>query len=279
MKKIGIVVDNTCNFSRDHVEKLGVGFIPLYVVKNDDYTKADEVDVFKFYDTIDDEPYIPKTSQPSAIDFEVVYKKMLEEYDEIISIHISEKLSGTCNSARLAASNLSPDSIHVVDTKVTSSALGFLLLELLEKIKNNTDIKVLLNYAENFYKSINIYMTVGDLNYLHKGGRLGKAQAIMGSLLKVNPILSLKEGEIIPIKKVRGKQKLIEEIVSLGLETEGSIKHMAILHTNNKELAKDLKREFEKRNVDTSNAYIDYMDIIIGTHLGPDSAGIIVFSE
>jgi DegV family protein with EDD domain len=277
MKKICIVTDNTCNLKDEELKRLEVRDVSLYVVRNDKYEKAKELNLEKFYEFIKTTPYIPQTSQPSVNDFEVVYREVLENYDEIISIHISEKLSGTCNSARLAATIVDPEKIHVVDTKLTSMGLGFMIRDLKDMInKGETDSKVLIDYSYSYYNKVNVFMTVGNLNYLHKGGRIGKAQAFMGGLLKVKPILYLKEGEIGPEKKVRGAQKLISELADVSLNYNGDLSHLAILHTGNFEIANEVVKEFENRGIDKSLIEIDYMDAVIGTHLGPDSVGVIL---
>ncbi len=122
--------------------------------------------------------YIPATSQPSTQDFENVYKEMLKKYDELISVHIPAKLSGTYNAALLAAKSVNEERIHVVEGYETTWGLGFLVLELKKLIDSgNYELDELINFTEHFHEKVNVYFTVGDLNYLYKGGRIGKASA------------------------------------------------------------------------------------------------------
>lgn len=282
MPKIGIVTDNTSDVDPKKLEEMGIGCVSLYVRLNEKFVKTLDLDVDEFYENLNKIDYIPSTSQPSVEDFEAVYKNMLEKYDELISVHISSKLSGTYNSALAAAKNIDEKRIHIVESYEATWGLGFLVLELKKLIDSgNYTIDELKSFVEHFHEKINVFFTVGDLNYLYKGGRIGRASAFLGSMLNIKPLLQLNEGEIIPVKRVRGYTKIIKEIATSAMEDRGNgeLKNIAVLHTGNLKVGGDLLEEVVKLGVPREKVIFEPMDIIIGMHLGPSSGGIITTWE
>ncbi|GAB6188730.1 DegV family protein [Marinitoga arctica] len=276
--KIGIVTDNTCNLSIDFLEKNDIGFTSLYILRNGKHIKAIDLCPTTFYEELKEGSYVPLTSQPSVKDFEIVYRDMLKKYDYLITLTISEKLSGTLNSARLAASMVDDKRIFTIDTKLTSFGLGFLILELKEKIKSeNYTLEQLLEYSKNFYTTIKTIFSVTNIDYLYKGGRIGKAKALMGGLLNMKPILSLNEGEIIPVKNVRGINKMVKEVAKLGIERIDSLrlKKIAVIHTGNLKYGGLIIEELRNKGFNDENIIYALLDPVIGTHLGPDAVGVI----
>jgi DegV family protein with EDD domain len=274
--KIGLVTDNTCNLPLEFLEKNDIGVASLYILRDGNHIKAVDLCPTTFYEELKVGSYIPLTSQPSVKDFEEVYREMLKKYDYLITVTISEKLNGTLNSARLASTMVDEKRIFVVDSKLTSFGLGFLLLELKERIEsNNYSLEQLIEYAKNFYNTVKIIFTVTNLDYLYKGGRIGKAKALMGGLLNMKPLLSLVDGEIIPVKSVRGYNKMIKELVNLSLERIDTLKlkRTAIIHTGNLKYGTMIIDELNNRGIKEDTYAL--LDPVIGTHLGPDAIGVI----
>lgn len=280
MKKIGIVVDNTSNLPNKLIQALDIGYVSLYVIRNNKYVRASDVCQTKFYDEIKKSTYIPHTSQPSVADFEVVYRNMINKYDEVISLHISSKLSGTYNSAVLAANLVDNRKIHVIDSQTTSWGLGYLAIDIRNIIdKNQYSTKQIIEYAENFYKKTKVFFSVGDINYLYKGGRIGKAKALMGTLLNLKPLITLENGELSAVRNLRGNKNLFNEMIERSFDFSGKLKKISLIHTGNLKLAGDLKDMLISRKINEDIINISYLDIIIGTHLGPNSVGIITQFE
>lgn len=282
MPKIGIVTDNTCDIDPKKLEEMGIGYVSLYVNWKGGFVRAVDIDVDDFYEELKTVDYIPATSQPTPQDFEDVYKKMLKDYDELISVHISEKLSGTYNSARIAAKNIDEKRIHIVESYQATWGLGHLVFALKNLIDSgHYNIEELSEYVEHFHEKVNVYFTVGSLNYLAKGGRIGKATAFLGSMLNIKPLLSLEKGEILPVKRIRGYNKIIKELTALAMEEKGKgeLKYITIEHTGSLKLGGDLMDEVVKLGVPREKIIFEPMDIIIGMHLGPDSGGIITTWE
>ncbi|POZ88865.1 MULTISPECIES: DegV family protein [Petrotoga] len=282
MPKIGIVTDNTCDIDPKQLEEMGIGYVSLYVKWKGKFERAVDIDTDDFYEFLITSDYIPATSQPTPQDFEEVYKQMLKDYDELISVHLSGKLSGTYNSARIAAKEVDEKRIHIVESYEATWGLGYLVLELKKLIDSGDyNVEELKSFVEHFQEKVNVYFTVGSLNYLAKGGRIGKATAFVGSMLNIKPLLKLENGEILPVKRIRGYNKIIKELTSLAMEEKGKgeLKNITVEHTGSLKLGGDLLDELVKLGVPREKIIFEPMDIIIGMHLGPDSGGIVTTWE
>lgn len=274
--KIGIVTDNTANLDKKYLEENHIGLVSLYINNEDNFYKAIEKNPEDFYMEIKDKEYIPKTSQPSIKDFEKIYSKMLEDYDKIISLHISSELSGTLNSAKMASNMVEDGEIIAVETNLTSWGLGFLVMDVKKMIEEGKDIDEITKFAKNYHKKVSTYFSVGDLNYLYKGGRIGKAKTMMGNLLNMKPILKLNEGKLEPAKSVRGQKKLYKEMVKLAMkENLDNLEHLMTIHTDDLNITDKIKEELVNYGIEEALIESTFVDIIIGNHLGPKSGGII----
>lgn len=276
--KIGLVTDNTCNLPIEFLEKNDIGYTSLYILRNSKHIRAIDLCPTTFYEELKEGSYVPLTSQPSVKDFEKIYRNMLKKYDYLITLTISEKLSGTLKSAKLAASMVDKKRIFTVDSKLTSFGLGFLILELKEKIESgNYSIEQLIEFARNFYTTVRTIFSVTNIDYLYKGGRIGKAKALMGGLLNMKPTLSLEEGEIIPVKNVRGINKMVKEVVKLSTERIESLrlKKIAVIHTGNLKYGGLIIEELRNNGFHDDDIIYALLDPVIGTHLGPDAVGVI----
>lgn len=277
--KIGIVTDSTCNLNKKTVEALGSCYVPLYLKKDEQYIKATELDSDEYIEYLTNAEVLPTTSQPSPKDFLDSYEKMKASYEALIVPVISDKLSGTFDSASLAA-GMTDMKIRVVDSKLTSFALGFLVMNLSEKIKEGFELEQLSKYAENFYKKVSVFFSVDNLMYLSKGGRIGKAKALMGNLLKMKPILNIEEGELRPVENVRGSAKLMKRLFeksTLELKSK-KIKRVHIIQCNRMDEATRLESMI-KAEVPEADVNIGTFENIVLTHLGPSAIGIITEVE
>jgi len=250
--------------------------VSLYVNNGDNFYKASEKDVEEFYEEIKNIEYIPKTSQPSVKDFEKIYTEMLDNYDKIISLHISSELSGTYNSAKIASNMVDDGEVIVVESKLTTFGLRFLVMDVKKMIDEGKDINEIVKFAENYHKKVDTYFSVGDLNYLYKGGRIGKAKTMMGNILNMSPLLRLYEGKLEPVKSIRGQKKLYKEMVKMAMrDSLNKLEHLMVAHTDSLKIADKIKEELINYGVDEKLIESSYIDIIIGNHLGPNSGGII----
>ena len=273
--KIGIVTDNTCNLKPGDIEKLGVNIVSLYVNRSGKYTRAIDLDLDSYYNELGSVAELPTTSQPSPQDFMEAFGRALQNFDVLVVHLISGKLSGTFVSASIASRDFDMP-IHVIDTLLTENGLGMLVKNLSKMIANGSDTDALVKYATDFHKKIRTIFSVDDLNYLYKGGRIGKAKALMGNLLKMKPVLQLEDGELKPVENIRGNKKLLQSMVDHTLKGKdpADLKKVEIVYIKRNEDAEELKRILLER-VPNIEVEISLIEPVIGTHLGPEGIGII----
>ncbi len=284
MEKIRIVTDSTAYLSESllaqHPEITAV--IPLYVRFGEtSYREGVDLSTEDFYKKLVSSSQLPTTSQPSAGDFKEIYQPLLEQGYSIISIHISAELSGTVASA-IAAREMLEGRIEVVDSRFSGMGLGFMALEAARAIRAGKSMDEVLAWIKAVRDGISIIFLVDTLHYLHKGGRIGGAQALLGSLLKIKPILYLHEGRIEPLEKVRtsrrGVERLIEMMEEMRNEHPQAKLRMAVHHSaaleKGEELAKVLKDRFQPEEI-----HLCELGGVIGTHTGPGLLAFCAFFE
>lgn len=280
MGNVKIVTDSTADIPSSLVKELNITIVPLKVVFGERETYEDGVNINakQFYQKLATTNVIPTTSQPTPHQFEEVYKAIsVKEPDaKVISIHLSSKLSGTYQSAYIAC-DMVKDQIEVtiIDSKKASYAVGIIVVEIAKLAHSGASYEDCMERIEQLLKDTKIYFVVDTLDYLQKNGRIGKASAVVGSLLKIKPILSLNEdGEVFPFDKVRGLKKALGKIYKI-LEQEFGDKliHVAVLHSNTHEFANQVSLEMESRFKIESKIITD-IGPVIGAHVGPGTIGI-----
>jgi DegV family protein with EDD domain len=266
---VKIVTDSTADLQPGVAEELGITVVPLYV-RFGDKLYRDRVDISEdeFYERLVHDPVHPGTSQPTPQDFAAVYKELIKNADGILSIHISGKLSGTCHSA-LGAKQLMESScpIEVIDSQWTSIALGLITMKLAEGAKAGKGLQELAAEATALIPDINYLGFFDTLKYLQLGGRIGKAQSLLGSLLNVKPLLTLKEGEFLPVGRVRTYSKAKDrlfEFVNVGLKLDD----VFVIHSTTPDeavaLADRLGSLFDRKKI-----IIARLGPVLGVHAGP----------
>ena len=273
--KIGLVSDNTCNLTPEEIQKYDVRIVSLYIERGSVYSKAVDLDLDKYYEELGSASELPTTSQPSPQDFIEVFEEALKTYDVLIVPVLSGKLSGTSVSATIAARDFEQP-IHVVDSQLIADGTGLLVKNLGDLIQKGTPIKELVEYASNFHNKTRTFFSTDDLSYLQKGGRIGKAKALMGNLLKMKPVIHIDEGELKPVENVRGNKKLLESLVSHILKEipPENLRRARVQSIWRKEdtvtLEKMLREEAPEAEIESR-----IFEPIIATHLGPQGIGII----
>ncbi|MZQ81664.1 DegV family EDD domain-containing protein [Paenibacillus sp. 5J-6] len=282
MTHIRIVTDSTADIPLAIRQELNIEMVPLKIhFGEEQFLDAVTLKSEEFYPKLTSSPHFPRTSQPSPAEFLSLYQSLLEEPNtEIISIHLSSALSGTYQSALLASTMLeeSTGKVHVVDSRTASYGIGALVVAAAKAAKAGQSsaeiIELVQRIRENFY----IYFLVDTLEFLQKGGRIGKASALFGSLLNIKPILSIDgEGEVAAIDKVRGQKKAIARILELLAADVPNrrIPSIHIAHANNLEGAQ-LLREVITQQFEVE--HVDYITLgpVIGAHAGPGTIAAFV---
>ena len=213
-KNTAIVVDSTADFPEAPQRFPNWRVVPLYVRFGDEsYKDYVELDPAAFYARLRTAAETPSTSQPTPGDFLAVYEE-LAGYERILSLHIAGKLSGTIESARAAAQLLGDERVRTLDSQSASAAIAMLGLAIQRRLERGTSDDEVDELVERYRQASDLLFTVDTLEYLARGGRIGRARAWAGELLNIKPILTIKDGEVIPVKRVRGNRKAFLEFES-----------------------------------------------------------------
>ncbi|MGI6527627.1 MAG: DegV family protein [Caldicoprobacterales bacterium] len=271
MARVQIVTDSTAYFSKEEAKQRQIQVVPLSVTFSSVSTEEGFPGEFEdFYRQLETSKDFPSTSQPSIEAFASVYKEILAQGNEIITIVISEKLSGTYNSAYAAAAMTSPDRISVIDSETTVSNLKFLVQLAQSMAELGHSRQEIVEAVERQKKRMQVVLVANTLEYLKRGGRLSAAQAAIGTLLNVKPIIGLVDGKLEAIAKIRGKGKALDYLVEHVPEDAAAI---TVLHILVPEAARQLQRKLKERFPHIQIG-IDEIGPVIGSHLGPGGVGI-----
>ena len=272
---VRIVTDSTADLPLKFAHDLGISVVPLSVIFGDEvFREGVDISHDLFYDKLVRERDLPTTSAPSVGDFLEVYEPLLKKADEIVSIHLSSKLSATYNNACQAAQTLADRGarIEVVDSQAISLGLTFVALSAARAAREGADLEQIKAVAERTTRNIRIYVMVDTLEYLRRGGRIGRARAFLGTMLRVKPLLSLRDGEVHPEERVRTKVRAMERLFQIATSYP-NVREVAIGYSTNPQDAHD----FELRLAAVMprvNILVTRVGPVIGTHVGPGALAV-----
>lgn len=279
---VKIVADTLSCIPPDEARDLGIGFLPQIVQFGDKESYRDdyEIDGPTFLRKLQASPSLPKTAAPPPALYNPVYERLSAEGDTIIVICPTGQLSGTVRSAQVAAMDFPNADIRVVDTKCIASGLGRIVLLANEWAKQGMDADTIVSRVEAMAARERIYFLVDTLEYLQKGGRIGKAAALLGGLLQMKPILAFTDGHIEPVEKQRTNRRATARLCELVLETcpRGPESYISILHGGAEEEAKNLVDYF-KNCLDVKDIPIYYVPAAILVYSGPGVVGVSYFTS
>jgi DegV family protein with EDD domain len=278
-----IVLDSTSDFVDARERHANMRIVPLYVLF-EGVPLRDHVDVApsEFYDRLAAARSLPTTSQPTPDDFLSCYRELLDAgFARIWSLHISAKLSGTFASARRAAEELGGDHIRVVDSGTASLACALLAEAIDRRLERGTTDEELEELVDRFRRTNRVVFTTATLEYLQKGGRIGKAQALAGSLLNVKPILEIRDGVVEPVGRVRGRQKALQEFARLFREDTEDREGLrtAVAHANAPEWVDVLTDLVARARPKATVDLVQLLGAVVGTHAGPGAVGFFWFQD
>jgi len=267
-------------YSKALIEKLGITVVPLNVIFGEEVLK-DGVDITskEFYKRLEESKKLPSSSQPTPDEFSEVYQNLLKKYDKIISIHLSEKLSGTINSARAAAKEFG-EKVFTFDSQSISVGVGLQVEATVEAIKEGLSLDEIKDYLQRLRESTHVMFTLDTLEYLEKGGRIGKAESLLGSLLNIKPIIIVREGLYHAFGKTRSQKKAIRKISKhlQKISNGRTVKRLAVAHGMAQEAMEILKKDLEKAfNIKAS--IVTEVGPVIGVHTGPGTIGTAISFE
>ena len=276
-----IVVDSTADFPEAPSLYPNFRVVPLYVRFGDEsFRDYEEMTPDRFYERLAQAPELPTTSQPTPGDFLAVYEELLPSYERILSLHISSTLSGTFASAQTAA-GMAGDKVRVIDSRTASASLAMMALGVQRRLERGTTDDEVDAFVERYRREHSLLFTVNTLEYLAKGGRIGRAAALAGNLLNVKPILTIRDGEVVPLKKVRGNHKAFAEFRELfvATSTDSPDLKVGIAHAAAPDRLAVLRELVEHERPNAQIEIMTTLGAVVGTHAGPGTVGFFWFED
>jgi DegV family protein with EDD domain len=273
--KTAVVTDSTAYIPKDIRDKWNIHMIPLNIIfGNEVYQEEVDITWSQFYEEVKTRE-LPTTSQPPIGQFVELFESLSKEYDAVICVHLSSGISGTFQGAVTASTMVDGITVYPFDSEISCMVQGFYAIEAAKLASRGEDAASIMSQLEELKKTARAYFMVDDLAHLQRGGRLSSAQAFIGSLLQVKPVLHFDNKVIVPFEKIRTRKKAMKRMVDLlGVDASSGQEYQAvIIHANREEEAKEWRTELSAMypNVEFT---IGYFGAVIGTHLGEGSMGL-----
>jgi DegV family protein with EDD domain len=276
-----IVLDSTADFPEAAERFPNWRVVPLYVnFGTESFRDGVDLTALQFYDRLRSAPELPTTSQPTPADFLACYEE-LAGYERILSLHIASKLSGTFQSAGTAADMLGDGRVRTIDTQTASAAIAILAMAIQRRLERGTSDEEVDALVALFQQENGLLFTVDTLEFLARGGRIGRAAAFAGTLMHVKPILAIRDGEVLPVKRVRGNQKAMQEFVgALKSQTrdEPGLR-VGIAHADAPERGAELVKMVRDLRPQAEIEIETMLGTVIGAHAGPGAVGFFWFAD
>lgn len=280
-QKVAVVVDSTAYIPPDLVEKHHIHVIPQILTwEGETYLDGVDISPKVFYEWLAGAKEIPTSSQPTPAQFYDFFSKVSEDAESIVGVFISEHLSGTLDSACSAAEMMPDFPIEIIDSRSTSLGLGFMALAAARAAELGMSIEEVALIARALVEPMRVVFVVDTLEFLHRGGRIGGAQRLFGSMLSVKPLLHLQDGRIEPLVSTRTRKKAIQELLSRFVEETKNKKgvHVGVIHANALEESMLLCDEVSARITPVELISAEFSPVI-GTHVGPGNLGLVYYAE
>ena len=276
---IRIVTDSVADLPPALASANGITVVPAYVIiGNETFRDGMDISADRFYERLGTLPRLPTTSQPTVADFQEIYGRLLDQGHQIVSIHVSSKLSGTVNSATQAKAALGDSAqIEIVDSQLASSPQALAALNAAEWAKETSDFHELARRVRQSLTRYHCYVLVDTLEFLQKGGRIGKASAFLGGMLKVKPILTIRDGEVHPVERPRSSERGKTRLVELARDL-APVRRINVSYSTDRAQALAVRAELAEL-VDPEHLVESRFGPVLGTYLGPNALGVAVAQD
>lgn len=276
---VAVITDSTSDIEPARASQLGIDVVPLFVVWGDkSYRDYIDLSRSEFYQKLATEPVLPTTSQPTAQMFEGAFRPHVEAGREILCIVLSSKLSGTINAARTAAQQFPGAPIEIVDSLSVAGGLGMQVLHAHELATAGASVGEILRALEHEKQTQHLYACIPDLSHVVRTGRIGKARAVIGTLMRIVPVISLRDGEVVAEAQVRTLARAQETMIDLALKniTDVANARFLVMHTNAPDLASTILERVRARLDGAVPKLLGVLEAgpVIATHGGPGAVGI-----
>lgn len=277
MSKVKIITDSCSDLPDQIIDKYDIDFLNIPVnINNNIYYDRANLQPADFYDLLAEEKEVPKTSRITPQEFKECYQKHLNQYDKILVIAFSSKLSGILESAVLAKRELNTDKIKIIDSKAASVGQGLLVYQAAKMLEEGAALEDVIKTTLEDASRLEHIFAVGDLEMLKKGGRISKTKALMANVLNIKPILHIQDGEILPHDKVRGRKRMISYLLK-EIEKKAdnpSSQIIAITYSKDEKDALSLKEEIEEK-FEPREVFISEIGAAVGSHAGPGTLAVV----
>jgi fatty acid kinase fatty acid binding subunit len=276
-----IVLDSTADLPDAEERFANWRVVPLYVrFGEESFRDGVDMRAAAFYRRLQSDPEFPRTSQPTPGDFLACYRE-LAAYERVFSLHVSGKVSGTFASAETAAEELADGRVRAIDTETASASIAMLALAIQRRLERGTTDEEIDELVDRYRRERGLLFTVDTLEFLARGGRIGKARAFAGSVLHVKPILSIEDGEVVPVKRVRGERKAFAELTaSLEDGTEDAPEwRLGVAHAAAPQRAAELEALVREHRPHATLELVVTLGAVIGAHAGPGTLALFWFRD
>ncbi len=274
---VRVVTDSTADLSRDVTADLKIDVIPLTISFGEEsFRDGVDIDADTFYERLQREPELPKTSQPPPALFQHAYEHLISQ-GEVVSVHLSHKFSGTVTTAQSIAQQVAPDKISVVDSGSVSLGLGLCVIAAARAAERGATRDECVASAERVARGLHVAVAFETLEYLRRGGRIGRARAFLGSLLRLKPILTVQDGEAAPLTRARSRAKAMDELIAL-CSRYAPVSDIAVASTTTPDDAA-LLAERAQAEAPAARVMLGRFGPVLGVHGGPGMLGIAVVAS
>ena len=272
-RKVTVITDSTADVPESLRQELDIPVVPLRInFGKDSYRDNIDLSIDDFMARLVESEALPTTSQPTANEFVAAFQDELDAGRDIVCVTIGARLSGTNNAASTAAEQLGPDRISVIDGGSTTMQIGWVAVAAARAAARGADHAAVRQVAAEAVDRTNLFAVLKTLDYVYKGGRIGKVSQLVGSALSIKPILAFRDGSLVPLERVRTWKRALDRIVHL-VNEEGDLSDIIVLYNDNRADADTVLNEI-RRNQPEANVMLGRAGAVISTHAGPGAIGV-----
>ena len=280
VKRVLVVTDSSATVPEDLARELDIRVVPIMLTL-DGYSARDGVDITheEVYSMLRDSKHPPTTSAPSVGDFLQAYVAAARDASGIVSIHVAARLSSTFNAAATASRLLDDVPIRVLDSRTAAFGHGFVVLAAARAAAAGADLEAVVARAEEVADRVNLLAVLGTLEYLHRGGRIGGAAALLGAVLQIKPVLYVADGHVDVFARPRTQSKAVQVMLDrMASQVDGSRVHAAVLHAGLSREAEELRQAIARR-FDCAELHVAPLTPVMGVHTGPGVLGVVFYAD
>jgi len=270
---VKIVTDSTSDIPEELVGRLGITVVPSYVIfGTESFRDGVELTREQFYEKLLLAREIPQTAAPPPGVYAEVYRQLAADDQEIISIHLASRYSGICNSVSVAAQDVPEARIAVIDSEQITMGYGWMVIAAAEAAQAGASYEEIVALVEDMKPRTRVLAALGTLEYLHRGGRVDWIQAVIGTLLRIKPILDIRAGAIDLAERARTMGRAVERLLAL-VQDLGPLERAIVLHANTPDLAADVADRLQRLNP-AWERLVEQAGVTIASHAGPGAVGV-----